>query len=216
MGKLIDPERSRRAKQAREKRAKRIFETAKLAFVRDPYSEVTLDSIGQQAGVKQGQASFAFRSREEVFLAVVRSALDQWTDDLEARLTADDETLDAAAAAAMVASSLDRRPDLTRLLGSLHVALELHEDAIEVHRFYHRQRQRLLELADIMAARLPDCSRWEAFDALYRAQLVASAVHPVSRLEGNLALDLTADDHQIFALDLEDEVRRVVVDTLRG
>jgi hypothetical protein len=45
--------------------------------------------------------------------------------------------------------------------------------------------------------------------------LIAAAVHPVSRPVGNLAADLMADDHQIFALDLEDEVRRAVVDSLR-
>jgi hypothetical protein len=94
------------------------------------------------------------------------------------------------------------------------MALELHEDGLEVHRFYHWQRERLLELAEILANRLPEAHRWDAFDALYRSQLVAAAVHPVSRPVGNLAVDLMAEEHQVFALDLEDEVRRVVLNCL--
>jgi AcrR family transcriptional regulator len=211
MGKLIDPERSRRAKEAREERAKRIFAAAKEVLVRDPYSEVTLDTIGQLAGVKQGQASFAFRSLEEVFMAVIRAELESWYDELETGLRADDSALDPAAAAELIAATLEARSDLTRLLGSLHVVLELHEDGIEVHRFYDWQRERLLGIADTLVERLPNSHRWDAFDALYRAQITAGAVHPLGRPVGNLAIDLVADDHQVFALDLADEVRRVVL-----
>jgi AcrR family transcriptional regulator len=216
MGKLLDPERMRKAKREREERAKRIFAAARVAFSRDPYSEVTLDRVGQAAGAKQGQASLAFRSREELFLAVMRAELEGWYDHLESELGSGPEQITNAEAAALVAATLDGRPELTRMLAALPVSLELHEDGIEVHRFHSWHRERLLAVADAVAERLPGCHRWDAFDALYRAQLIAAAVHPVSRPVGNLAVDLVADDHQVFALDLEEEVRRVVLDSLRG
>jgi len=215
MGKLIDPERTRKAREARSERAKKILGAAHTAFVRFPYSEVTLDTLGQQAGVKQGQANLAYRSREELFMTVILVQLKLWYNALESSLTASDDPMTRPEAADLVASSLATRADLTRLLGSLHMALELHEDGFEVHRFYHWQRERLLELAEILANRLPESHRWDAFDALYRSQLVAAAVHPVSRPVGNLAVDLIAEEHQVFALDLENEVRRVVLDSLK-
>jgi AcrR family transcriptional regulator len=216
MGKLIDPERSRRARQAREDRAQRIYAAARAAFVRFPFPEVTLDTIGQQAGVKQGQASLAFKSREELFLSIVRDELDRWYDDVKSRMEAARSDLDPEAVADLVSASLDERADLTRLLGALHTALELHDDGVEVHLFLSWQHERLLELADTLAQRTPAVDRWSGFDALYRAQLIAGAVHPLSRPTGNLAIDLVTDDHQIFALDLEDEVRRAVLDSLTG
>ncbi|MEX1311896.1 MAG: hypothetical protein AB1Z65_15825 [Candidatus Sulfomarinibacteraceae bacterium] len=215
MGKLIDPNRTRKARQARKERAKRILETAESAFVRYPYSDITLDTIGQMAGVKQGQATLAFRSREELYLNIIRRRMTDWYTALEAGLTASDDPLTREEAATFVAASLAERPDFTRLLGPLHTAMELHDDGIEVHNFYRWQRERLLELADAMVRRIVGADRWSCFDALYRSQLIAAAVHPVSRPVGNLAADLMADDHQIFALDLEDEVRRAVVDSLR-
>ena len=117
MGKLIDPERTRKAREAREKRAKKILGAAHAAFVRFPYSEVTLDTLGQQAGVKQGQATLAYRSREELFITVILVQLKLWYDALEASLTASDDPMTRSEAADLVASSLATRADLTRLLG---------------------------------------------------------------------------------------------------
>ena len=57
MGKLIDPERTKKAKQAREERASRILEAAEAAFIRFPFSEITLDTIG--CFVHHARASWA-------------------------------------------------------------------------------------------------------------------------------------------------------------
>ncbi len=216
MGKLIDPNRTRLARQARRERAKKILDAAESSFIRFPYSQVSLDTLGQQAGVKQGQATLAYRSREELFMTVVLTRMKEWYDGLETSLRCLDDPLSREAAADLVASSLAERPDLTRLLGPLHMAFELHEDGMQVHEFYRWQRERLLELANLLADRTPGIHQWNAFDAIYRAQLIAAAVHPVSRPVGNLAVDLMAEDHQVFALDVEDEVKRAVLSSLQG
>jgi len=216
MGKLIDPNRTRLARQARQERAKKILDAAESSFIRFSYSQVSLDTLGQQAGVKQGQATLAYRSREELFMTVILTRMKEWYDGLETNLRSSDDPLSREAAAVLVASSLADRPELTRLLGPLHMSFELHEDGMQVHQFYRWQRERLLELANLLADRTPGIHQWNAFDAIYRAQLIAAAVHPVSRPVGNLAVDLMAEDHQVFALDIEDEVKRAVLSSLQG
>jgi AcrR family transcriptional regulator len=211
MGKLIDPERTKQAREARDRRAGVILEAALSSFERLPYSEVTLDSIGQRAGIKQGQASFAFRSREELFLQVLRRQLEPWYDALDQSLADGNDPLPGEAVADLIASSLADRPTLTRLLGSLHTALELHEDGMQVHTFHRWQRARMLAIAEAVSHRLPGLDPPDAFDLLYRAQLVAAAAHPISRPVGNLAVELMDDEHRVFSLDLGDEVRRVVL-----
>lgn len=215
MGKLIDPERTRKAREAREDRARRILEAADHAFTRYSFTEITLDTIGRQAGVKQGQANLAFKSRDDLFMHVVRARLEEWFSALDETLTSSDSILTREEVADLVASSLAERHELTHLLGPLHTALELHEDGMEVHRFYHWLKGRLLELAAALVRRTDGVHEWDGFDALYKSQLVAAAMHPVSRPVGNLAVDLIHEDHQVFALDLEDEVHRVVLDCLR-
>ena len=73
----------------------------------------------------------------------------------------------------------------------------------------------MLELAAAMAHGIDGVHEWDAFDALYKSQVMAAAIHPMSRPVGNLAVDLINEDHQVFALDLEDEVHRIVLDCLR-
>lgn len=216
MGRLIDPERARKARQTREDRAAKILEIAHEAFTRFPYSQVSLDTLGHKAGLKQGQASLAYRSREELYMAVVRPQLTEWYDALEALFGESEDPMTHDEVAEVVAATAAQRPDLTRLLGPLHMALELNEDGIEVHRFYQWQRDRLLAIAAAMANRVPGIRRWNCFDALYRSQLVAAAIDPVSRPVGNLAVDLVTEEHQVFALDLEDEVRRIALSSLSG
>jgi len=216
MGKLIDPARAKRAKRAREERAARILEAAGKAFVRDPYFELTLDSIGRQAGVKQGQATLAFRSLEELYMTVLRGRLNEWYDELEAQMTASEDPLAVDEMADLVATSLTGRPDLTRMLGPLHMVLEVHEDGVQVHQFYQWQLARLTTLADATARRIAGVDRWDAFDALYRSQLVAATIHPLDRPVGNLAVDLMAEEHQVFALDMESEIARVVRECLKA
>jgi AcrR family transcriptional regulator len=215
MGRLIDPERTRKAREAREERASRILNAADHAFTRYRYSEITLDTIGRQAGVKQGQASLAFKSREELYMHVVRTRLEEWFKALESGLEGSDSPTTRIEFADLVASTLAERHKLTHVLGPIHTALELHEDGLEVHRYYHWLRGRLLELAAAIARRIEGVHLWNAFDALYKSHLMAAAVHPVSRPVGNLAVDLMNEDHQVFALDLEDEVQRIVLDCLR-
>lgn len=216
MGKLMNRDRMREAKRERERRAERILKAGREAFVRFPYAEVTLDKVGQQAKVKQGQASLAFRSREELFLTVLRPLLEDWYGAVAEALRDDERSFTTSELAELVASTLNGRPDLTRLLGSLHTALELHDEGFEVQTFLQWQRDRLLEIGEAVNRRIPAVHPWEAFDALYRGQLMAAAVHPVANPVGNLAVDLMIEDHQVFALDLEDEVRRVVLDSLGG
>ena len=86
MGRLIDPNRTRLAREARQERAKKILDAADSAFVRFPYSQITLDTLGQQAGVKQGQATLAYRSREELFMTVMLTRMKEWYDALETDL----------------------------------------------------------------------------------------------------------------------------------
>ena len=75
MGKLIDRKKRERAKQQRAVRKKRVMEEARSTFVRMPYVEVSLDTIGQAADVNRGVASMYFRSKEELFLLLLRDEL---------------------------------------------------------------------------------------------------------------------------------------------
>ena len=86
MGKLIDPERRARAKRQRAEKKRRILSVARSTFAKLPFVEVTLDSIGHRADVDRGVASMYFRTKEELFLLLLREELANWYADLEKML----------------------------------------------------------------------------------------------------------------------------------
>ena len=150
MGRLIDPEKRDRAKRQRVERKARILNVARSIFSRLPFVEVTLDNIGQRADVDRGVASMYFRSKEELFLRVLREELGDWYSALEAELDRGDVDLSHQDLAGLLATSLAGRPELTRFLSLEAVVLEQNLDAMEVFRLQRWRRDRMGEIAAIL------------------------------------------------------------------
>ena len=124
MGRLIDPEKRDRAKAKRVARKARILEVARSIFSRLPFVEVTLDSIGQRANVDRGVASMYFRSKEELFLRLLREELTDWYAALEAEFENADAPVSQPVLTELLATSLNGRPELTRFLSLEAVVLD--------------------------------------------------------------------------------------------
>jgi len=106
MGRLIDPEKRDRAKSQRAARKLKILEVARSTFSRLPYVEVTLDSIGHRADVDRGIASMYFRSKEELFLRLLREELADWYSALETELDLANDSLSRSELAVLLATSI--------------------------------------------------------------------------------------------------------------
>ncbi|MBD3854336.1 MAG: TetR family transcriptional regulator, partial [Acidobacteria bacterium] len=145
MGKLIDRKKRERAKQQRAVRKKRVMEEARSTFVRMPYVEVNLDTIGQAADVNRGVASMYFRSKEELFLLLLRDELAEWYREIEKNLGHVNGSLDRGALADLLARSVAERPTMSRYLSLLPVVLEQNIEVMEVFRFQRWRRDRMAE-----------------------------------------------------------------------
>ena len=82
-----------------------------------------------------------FRSKEELFLRLLREELAEWYSELEAKLDPGDGSLSQSEIAALLATSISKRPELTRFLSLEAVVLE-QEVALPVAR-------RLIESAGV-------------------------------------------------------------------
>jgi hypothetical protein len=85
---------------------------------------------------------------------------------------------------------------------------------MEVHNFYRWQKRKMLAVAEVLSRRIPRIHLWDGFEMIYRCQLAAAAIDPICRPTGNLAVELMNDDHQVFALDFDDEIRRIALGRL--
>jgi AcrR family transcriptional regulator len=210
MGKLIDSKKRERAKQQRGVRKKRILEEARLTFVRMPYVEVSLDGIGQSADVVRGIASMFFRTKEELFLLLLRAELAEWYQAIEQSLGDLIGSLDRKALAEWLARSVVDRPVMTRFLSLTPMVLEQNIEVMEVFRFQRWRRDRMAEAGESLERSTSALQPGQGSRLLYLVQLVAAGLEPAANPRGSAAFDRGDPEFDGFWIDLEAELKRIV------
>lgn len=210
MGKLIDRKKRERAKQQRAVRKKRVMEEARSTFVRMPYVEVSLDTIGQAADVNRGVASMYFRSKEELFLLLLRDELAEWYREIEKNLSDVNGSLDRGTLAELLARSVVERPTMSRYLSLLPVVLEQNIEVMEVFRFQRWRRDRMAEVGEAVEQTTTALAPGQGARLLYFVQLVAAGLEPAANPRGSAAFDQGDPEFAVFAVDLESELRAIV------
>jgi AcrR family transcriptional regulator len=109
-----------------EKRAKKqeIVEVAARLFHGTPYPSITMASIAREAGVAKGTLYLYFRTKEELFLALLLDRLQGWFAEYAPVLQSLAGPLHPRDLAALLAKAATTRPDLIRLIALLHAVLE--------------------------------------------------------------------------------------------
>jgi AcrR family transcriptional regulator len=210
MGKLIDPERRKRAQRQRIERKARILQVARSTFSKLPFVEVTLDSIGQAADVDRGVASMYFRAKEELFLLLLRQELGEWYSELEAELERVDGRLSRSELVELLAGSLARRKELTRFLSYEALVLEQNLDAMEAYRYQRWRRDRLTAIGAHLEESADGLEEGTGIRLLHRAQLLAAVLAPTADPKGAATYEVGDPDFAVFAIDFEAEMKRFV------
>ena len=211
MGRLIDPERRKRARLQRVARKKKILAVARSTFSKLPYVEVTLDSIGQAADVDRGVASMYYRTKEELFLILLREELAGGDSALEKEGDRADGPMSASEIAELLAGTLSERNELTRFLSFEALVLEQNLDAMEAFRFKHWRRDRMEAIGAILEESVDGLDEGTGIRLLHRAQLLTAALKPVADPRGVASYEVGDPDFAAFAIDFENELRSMLL-----
>ncbi len=130
----------RKALSYAEKRAKRqeIIDAAARLFGKGVYSAITMSSIAREAGVAKGTVYLYFRTKEELFLALLVDRLHGWFGEYAPILRTLPSPMHPRDLAAVLAKAATTRPDLIRLIALLHGVLEKNI-SVEQARDFKRQ-----------------------------------------------------------------------------
>jgi AcrR family transcriptional regulator len=96
--------------------AAKLFETAS-------YDQVNMLAVARSCGLAKGTLYLYFKTKEELFLALLDQAFERWFGDLQQGLSGLPPG-DTAALAALLSESLQRHPLMARLLPILGTVLE--------------------------------------------------------------------------------------------
>jgi AcrR family transcriptional regulator len=211
MGRLIDPERRKRAQQQRIERKATILRVARSTFSKLPFVEVTLESIGQAAGVDRGVASMYFRTKEELFLLLLRQELGEWYSELETELDRVDNRLSRSELVELLAGSLSRRIELARFLSYEALVLEQNLDVMEAYRYQRWRRDRMTAIGANLEESADGLEEGSGIRLLHRAQLLTAVLAPTADPKGAATYEAYDPDFEVFAIDFESELKSMLL-----
>jgi AcrR family transcriptional regulator len=151
----------KRAIDEKEKLERRgiILAAAMDLFMSSSFDSVNMQAVADKAGIAKGTTYLYFKTKEELFLALLNEELAAWLKALRTRLSdlADDplplsDKIDEFSA--RVATSLEKQPGLMRLIPLVHAILDHNIDAAAALTYKRRLRMRFmtagLQIEDVL------------------------------------------------------------------
>jgi len=146
-------QRARHENQKQERR-QAIVAVARQLFEQSSFEAVSMAGVAGQAGLAKGTLYLYFRTKEEMFLALLEEEFAGWFDELDAGLALLPARAGGERFVALVSAALERRPTLIRLLAILHTIVEQNVDDEAALRFKLELRQRLVHSGALIDERL--------------------------------------------------------------
>ncbi|WP_285637009.1 TetR/AcrR family transcriptional regulator [Lentzea sp. NBRC 102530] len=208
-----------RTDEQRGERRRQILATAAAMLTEVPVADLTLTALSRRVCLAKANVLRYFESREAVLLDLLEAEVAEWITELESAEVGGDGSARERGdrLAALLASSLVRRPVLCDLISAQSTVLERNisaETALRHKRAVHGYLQGLVRLT---ARHLPELGDEDAAALMQTVMLIAVAAWPGSR-PPQAVLDAYAADPAlaVMCVDFADVVRRTTEVTVSG
>ena len=144
--------------QQKEERRQAILAAGLELYQDTSYEAVNIAQVAQKAGVAKGTFYLYFKTKEELFLALLAQEFERWFDDIDAGLTTIQTTQGTCSIDEFiteVGATLENRSTLIRLIAILHVVLEQNIDFDTAYHFKQMLLNRIDYTGALMEAILP-------------------------------------------------------------
>lgn len=201
-----------RARQVHEKEARRqaLLASASRCFEFQRFEAITMAQVAAGAGFAKGTIYIYFKTKEELFLALVEDALMVWFEALDEALGAGREPIGPSEVANLVLGALAGLPRLPRLLGLLHGTLEEPLDYRTALRFREFLATRVLRTGRLLERRLPALRTGEGARLVLRIQALLIGLWPLAHPAKGVASLLEAPGLEVFRMDFDRELALLI------
>jgi len=179
------------------------------------FADITMDRIAERAGVAKGTLYLYFRTKESLFLSLYEDRLHAWYAELQALANHGAGTVEPAAAAQVIASTLAARSTLIYLHGLLYSTLCRNIDLETTLAFRRRQHVKISTLASALAKRIKNLSDSRALRLLIQLEAVVGGLSWAAFPPSALQRAYNDPDLKVFQIHFEDELREIVTALLR-
>ncbi|HST58747.1 MAG TPA: TetR family transcriptional regulator [Longimicrobium sp.] len=209
----------RRARSDEDKQERRaaILATAAEMYAREPsFGAFTMAALAGEAGLAKGTLYLYFRTKEELFLALLEEGFDAWFDDVDARLDAGTGAWTPDDAADALVRSIRGRETLARLLSIMPAIVEHNVDFDAALRFKRRVMHRAAQTGPRLEARLAWLRPGEG--ARFLVHLHALVIGVWQLAEPSAVIRRVMEDPALAParVDFEADLRFLIATLLRG
>jgi AcrR family transcriptional regulator len=200
----------------KEARRQAILQAALALFRATTYEAVGMAAVADRAGIAKGTVYLYFPTKEALFLALQEQAYADWFDEVEGLLQPSGGQRAPAAVAGLLAGSLARRPDFTRLIAILHTVLEHNIDLPTALAFKAFLRTRVERLGHLLEAHLPFLAPGGGALLLLRLQALVIGLQHLSAPSPVVAEALTQPELGLFRIDFAQQLATTLTALLHG
>ncbi|MBV1856958.1 MAG: TetR family transcriptional regulator [Nannocystaceae bacterium] len=206
-----------RARNDEDKQARRarILTEASTLLGTHPYARITMAQVAASSGLAKGTLYLYFRSKEELFLALLEEELVVWFGALRERLG----TLPSVNPDILgreFASSLETRHTLSALLVILHTILEQNVDTSAALAFKLRLRDEIHAAGGTLELVWPPLPKGAGPRTLLRMYALLIGMRQIAFPSAVVAAILAREDMASLRIDFTQELTQGIADLLRG
>lgn len=209
----------RRARSEDEKTERRnaILTTAWRMYTREPsFAAFTMSALAREAELAKGTLYLYFRTKEELFLALLENGLGAWFDAVDRRLDDASGEWTPERVADAVLASLAGRETTARLLSILPGIVEHNVEFDAALRFKRQVMQRSEATGRRLEARLPFLLPGEGARFLVRLHAVVIGVWQLARPSPVIRRVMETPELAPARVDFEEDLRSLVTALLKG
>lgn len=193
--------RARNAEQ-KEERKQLILDTAWELFQTTPYNDINIIEVAKGAGLAKGTLYLYFKTKESLFLEVQVQQMRQWFAEVNEQLQDLEPPSSIEKIVELLTTTLDQRPNLTRLFAILHIILEHNIDTETARHFKHRLREQIIHTGGLLEKQLTFLKQGQGAHLILQAYALVIGVQNLANPAPPVQEAIESDpDLAIFKLD---------------
>jgi AcrR family transcriptional regulator len=179
-------------------------------------ADISMADVAAAAGVAKGTLYLYFKTKEELFLALLEADLDAWFNALDSALGFGAGRLQAAALSDVLARSLVERPALRRLLALQGAVIEQNVEYERALRFKWRLASRMTATGALLERRTVFLRPGDGVQLLLQLQALAAGLQQLAEPAPVMRRILEAPGMEVLRVEFERELRAALRALLTG
>ena len=205
--------------EQKQERRQVILKTALELFERLPYNQISILHVAKQAGLAKGTIYLYFKTKEELFLALLTQQIEDWFDEVDNQLSLRNDRQTECAIPELVTllnRSLQNHLAAIRLVTISHTILEQNIDFPSALAFKQNLLTHSVQTGKLLETCLPFLEPGEGARLILRIYLLIIGVQSLAEPAEIVRQTLDLAGMEAFRVDFQQELAQILTGLLNG